>query len=206
MIFKVARLLGLICCLRLVLTLNLSCYEISFLKNNGKRLWGLQVEECRGALSPQSYWNGLLDLIWLNIWKHTKIISLATMQGDSALRYMYIGDNYGTECVIRFDFRHLLLSIEQKRCTCRKHTSPRRPLVHLNNKFEEKKHECQIHVNSYIVSILSLILQKIPINISIYVSSICHYKHVYIIYITYLYISVTRSNLNLKIFFKSAIF
>lgn len=32
MIFKVARLLGLICCLRLVLTLNLSCYEISFLK------------------------------------------------------------------------------------------------------------------------------------------------------------------------------
>lgn len=52
MIFKVARLLGLICCLRLVLTLNLSCYEISFLKNNGKRLWGLQVEECRGALSP----------------------------------------------------------------------------------------------------------------------------------------------------------
>lgn len=61
------------------------------------------------------------------------------MQGDSALRYMYIGDNYGTECVIRFDFRHLLLSIEQKRCTCRKHTSPRRPLVHLNNKFEKKK-------------------------------------------------------------------
>lgn len=36
------------------------------------------------------------------------------MQGDFALRYMYIGDNYGTECVIRFDFRHLLLSIEQK--------------------------------------------------------------------------------------------
>lgn len=80
------------------------------------------------------------------------------MQGDSALRYMYIGDNYGTECVIRFDFRHLLLSIEQKRCTCRKHTSPRRPLVHLNNKFEKKNHECQIHVNSYIASILSLIL------------------------------------------------
>lgn len=80
------------------------------------------------------------------------------MQGDSALRYMYIGDNYGTECVIRFDFRHLLLSIEQKRCTCRKHTSPRRPLVHLNNKFEKKNYECQIHVNSYIVSILSLIL------------------------------------------------
>lgn len=36
------------------------------------------------------------------------------MQGDSAPRYMYIGDNYGTERVIRFDFRHLLLSIEQK--------------------------------------------------------------------------------------------
>lgn len=30
--------------------------------------------------------------------------------------------------------------------------------------------------------------------------------NMYIIYITYLYISVTRSNLNLKIFFKSAIF
>lgn len=76
------------------------------------------------------------------------------MQGDSALRYMYIGDNYGTECVIRFDFRHLLLSIEQKRCTCRKHTSPRRPLVHLNNKFEKKTRMSNTRKQLYCIDIV----------------------------------------------------
>lgn len=45
MIFKVARLLGLIFRPRLVLTPNLSCYEISFFKkNNGKKLLGWQCK------------------------------------------------------------------------------------------------------------------------------------------------------------------
>lgn len=111
------------------------------------------------------------------------------MQGDSALRYMYIGDNYGTECVIRFDFRHLLLSIEQKRCTCRKHTSPRRPLVHLNNKFEKNPRMSNTRKQLYCIDIVFNFIENTYKYINLCISSICHCIHVYHLYYIFIYFS-----------------